>query len=101
MKNPKHPPLTPISICWDYSEKSTNNQRLQKTKNCTTKKVNYISNSLGNLLNSASVSYDDIFKDVSDNTLLAAASGTGFFINKSGILVSNNHVIDSCDKNFD
>ena len=43
---------------------------------------------------------DDIFKDVGDNTLLAAASGTGFFINKGGILVSNNHVIDSCDKNF-
>ena len=31
---------------------------------------------------------------------MAAASGTGFFINKGGILVSNNHVIDSCDKNF-
>ena len=33
-------------------------------QNCTTKKVNYISNSLGNLLNSASVSYDEIFTDV-------------------------------------
>ncbi len=33
-------------------------------QNCTTKKVNYISNSLGNLLNSASVSYDEIFADV-------------------------------------
>ena len=43
---------------------------------------------------------EDIFKDVGDDTLLAAASGTGFFINKGGILVSNNHVIDSCDKNF-
>lgn len=43
---------------------------------------------------------EDIFKDVGEDTLLAAASGTGFFINKSGVLVSNNHVIDSCDKNF-
>ena len=43
---------------------------------------------------------EDILKDVDENTLLAAASGTGFFINKSGVLVSNNHVIDSCDKNF-
>ena len=33
-------------------------------QNCSTKKVNYISNSLGNLLNSASVSYDEIFTDV-------------------------------------
>ena len=33
-------------------------------QNCTTKKVNYISNSLGNLLNNASVSYDEIFTDV-------------------------------------
>ena len=43
---------------------------------------------------------EDIFKNVGEDTLLAAASGTGFFINKSGVLVSNNHVIDSCDKNF-
>ncbi len=43
---------------------------------------------------------EDIFKDLSEDTLLAAASGTGFFINKSGVLVSNNHVIESCDKNF-
>ena len=43
---------------------------------------------------------EDIFKDVGEDTLLAAASGTGFFINKGGVLVSNNHVIDSCDKNF-
>ena len=43
---------------------------------------------------------EDILKDVGDDTLIAAASGTGFFINKGGILVSNNHVIDSCDKNF-
>ena len=33
-------------------------------QNCTTKKVNYISNSLGGLLNSASMSYDEIFSDV-------------------------------------
>jgi len=43
---------------------------------------------------------EDIFKDIGEDTLLAAASGTGFFINKNGVLVSNNHVIDSCDKNF-
>ena len=33
-------------------------------QNCTTKKVKYISNSLGNLLNNASTSYDEIFSDV-------------------------------------
>jgi D-amino-acid dehydrogenase len=33
-------------------------------QNCTTKRINYISNSLGNLLNSASVSFDEIFTDV-------------------------------------
>ena len=33
-------------------------------QNCTTKNVNHISNSLGNLLNSASTSYDEIFSDV-------------------------------------
>ena len=33
-------------------------------QNCTTKKVNHISNALGKLLNSASISYDEIFSEV-------------------------------------
>ena len=33
-------------------------------QNCTKKKVNHISKSLGNILNSASISYDEIFSDV-------------------------------------
>ena len=33
-------------------------------QNCTTKKVNHISNSLGGLLSGASISYDEIFSDV-------------------------------------
>ena len=33
-------------------------------QNCTTNKVEHISSSLSNLLNSASVSYDEIFSDV-------------------------------------
>ena len=33
-------------------------------QNCTTKKVNYISTSLGKLLNSASISYDEIFTEI-------------------------------------
>ena len=33
-------------------------------QNCTTTKVNYIANSLGNLLSNASISYDEIFTDL-------------------------------------
>ena len=33
-------------------------------QNCTTKKVNYISDALGSLLNNSSLSYDEIFSDV-------------------------------------
>ena len=33
-------------------------------QNCTTKKVDYIANSLGNLLNNASISYDEIFSEL-------------------------------------
>ena len=39
-------------------------------------------------------------EDIPKDQLLAAASGTGFFINKKGVLVSNNHVVDGCDKNI-
>ena len=31
------------------------------------------------------------------NTVVAASSGTGFFVSKNGHMVTNNHVIDSCD----
>ncbi len=31
------------------------------------------------------------------NTIIAASSGTGFFVSTNGHMVTNNHVIDSCD----
>ena len=31
------------------------------------------------------------------NTVVAASSGTGFFVSTNGHMVTNNHVIDSCD----
>jgi S1-C subfamily serine protease len=32
-----------------------------------------------------------------DNKIIAAASGTGFFVSTDGHIVTNNHVIDGCD----
>ncbi len=37
------------------------------------------------------------FSDKDLNTIIAASSGTGFFVSTNGHMVTNNHVIDSCD----
>ncbi len=36
-------------------------------------------------------------KDIEDSKIIAASSGTGFFVSTNGHMVTNNHVIDSCD----
>ena len=37
------------------------------------------------------------FSSEDQNTVVAASSGTGFFVSTNGHMVTNNHVIDSCD----
>ena len=34
-----------------------------------------------------------------DNKIIAASSGTGFFVSNTGHIISNHHVIEGCDKN--
>ena len=53
----------PLAVDFLYTIKNLS-WALKFLQNCTTKKVEYISNSLGNLLNNASTSYDEIFLDV-------------------------------------
>ena len=34
---------------------------------------------------------------IDDNEILAASSGTGFFVSRQGHMITNNHVIDECN----
>ena len=55
-------------------------------QNCTTKKVKYISNSLGNLLNNASTSYDEIFSDVDVSQYIKNEEALYLFENENEFL---------------
>lgn len=55
-------------------------------QNCTTKKVNHISNSLGLLLNSASMSFDEIFLDVNVSDYIKNEEALYLYQNKNEFL---------------
>ena len=59
---------------------------LKFLQNCTTKKVEYISNSLGNLLNNASTSYDEIFSDVDVSQYIKNEEALYLFENENEFL---------------
>jgi len=40
---------------------------------------------------------EELLAEIDDNELLAASSGTGFFVSKEGHIVTNFHVIEDCD----
>lgn len=44
-----------------------------------------------------SLNKKEINENSLDNTPIQVSSGTGFFVNSSGFVLSNNHVIDECD----
>ena len=59
---------------------------LKFLQNCTTKNVQYISNSLGNLLNNASTSYDEIFSDVDVSQYIKNEEALYLFENENEFL---------------
>ena len=40
---------------------------------------------------------DEGTKGIDDNEIIAASSGSGFFVSKEGHMITNNHVIDQCE----
>ncbi len=71
----------PLAVDFFYSIRNLS-WALNFLKNCTAKKVEYISKSLGNLLNSASISYDEIFSDVNVNQYIKNQEALYLYKNK-------------------
>jgi len=75
----------PLAVDFFYTIKNFS-WALKFLKNCTSKNVNYISNSLARLLNSASTSYDEIFSEVNVSQYIKNEEALYLFENKNEFL---------------
>ena len=75
----------PLAVDFLYTIKNLS-WVLKFLQNCTTEKVQYISNSLGNLLNNASTSYDEIFADVDVSQYIKNEEALYLFENENEFL---------------
>jgi D-amino-acid dehydrogenase len=75
----------PLAIDFFHVLKNLN-WAIKFLQNCTPKKVEYISNSLGNLLNNASISYDEIFTDIDVSEYIKNEEALYLYQNESEFL---------------
>ena len=79
----------PLAVDFFYAMKNFN-WAFKFLKNCTPKNVDYISSSLGALLNSASTSYDEIFSDINVADYIKNEEAMYLFQNKNEFLKAKN-----------